>query len=82
MAVHILFVEDDPLIRELLAEVLEDEDYDVIQAADGNEAIACSRSDRGDRQIAACFREQRRSFRSTMELLAGGGSSPSKQYGE
>jgi DNA-binding response OmpR family regulator len=37
--VVILVVEDDPHVRELLAEVLSDEGYDVITAANGDEAL-------------------------------------------
>ena len=36
---RILFVEDDPLIREFTAEALRDEGYDVIQASNGEEAL-------------------------------------------
>ena len=36
---RILFVEDDPLIRELVVEVLRDEGYDVIHASNGEEAL-------------------------------------------
>jgi CheY-like chemotaxis protein len=36
---RILFVEDDPLIREFTAEVLRGEGHDVIQASNGNEAL-------------------------------------------
>src|SRR4051794_9557069 len=37
--VVILVVEDDPRVRELLIEVLSDEGYDVIPAANGDEAL-------------------------------------------
>ena len=37
--VVILVVEDDPRVRELLVEVLSDEGYDVIAAANGDEAL-------------------------------------------
>src|SRR5215213_1167250 len=37
--VVILVVEDDPRVRELLVEVLSDEGYDVIPAANGDEAL-------------------------------------------
>ncbi len=43
----VLLVEDEPLIREIMAESLEDAGYDVIQAATGDEAISVIR----DRQI-------------------------------
>jgi DNA-binding response OmpR family regulator len=36
---RILFVEDDPLIREFTAEALRDEGYDVIQESNGEEAL-------------------------------------------
>ena len=36
---RILFVEDDPLIREFTAEALRDEGYEVIQASNGDEAL-------------------------------------------
>ena len=36
---RILFVEDDPLIRESTADALRDEGYDVIQASNGEEAL-------------------------------------------
>ena len=35
----VLVVEDEPLLRDLVAEVLRDEGYDVVTAADGREAI-------------------------------------------
>lgn len=38
--VVILVVEDDPRVRQLLTEVLSDEGYDAIPAADGEEALA------------------------------------------
>jgi CheY-like chemotaxis protein len=38
--VQILFVEDDPLIREFVVEALHDEGFHVIQAGDGEEALA------------------------------------------
>jgi DNA-binding response OmpR family regulator len=38
--VRILVVEDDPLIREFTVEALREEDYDVIQASSGEEAVA------------------------------------------
>jgi CheY-like chemotaxis protein len=37
--VQILFVEDDPLIRELVVEALHDEGFHVIEASDGEEAL-------------------------------------------
>ncbi|WFU57727.1 response regulator [Bradyrhizobium pachyrhizi] len=41
---RILVVEDDPLIRELVVDVLRAEGHNVIQAADGEEALVwCSR---------------------------------------
>jgi CheY-like chemotaxis protein len=42
--VRILVVEDDPLIREFVVETLREEGYDVIHAANGEEALAwCKR---------------------------------------
>jgi DNA-binding response OmpR family regulator len=41
--VRILVVEDDPLIREIVVEALRDEGFDVIQASDGEEALAWCR---------------------------------------
>jgi CheY-like chemotaxis protein len=38
--VLILFVEDDPLIREIIVEALREERYDVIHACHGEEALA------------------------------------------
>jgi DNA-binding NtrC family response regulator len=38
--VRILVVEDDPLIREFVVEALREEGYDVIHAANGEEALA------------------------------------------
>jgi DNA-binding NtrC family response regulator len=38
--VRILFVEDDPLIREIVVEALHDEGFHVIEASDGEEALA------------------------------------------
>ena len=37
---QILLVEDDPLIRELVVEVLREEGFDVVHAANGEEALA------------------------------------------
>ena len=37
---RVLVVEDDPLIRENVVEALRDEGFDVIQATDGEEALA------------------------------------------
>jgi CheY-like chemotaxis protein len=45
--VRILVVEDDPLIREFVVEALRDEGYEVIHAANGEEALAWCR-----RQVA------------------------------
>jgi len=42
--VRILFVEDDPLIREFVVEALRDEGYEFIHASTGEEALAwCGR---------------------------------------
>jgi DNA-binding response OmpR family regulator len=42
--VRILVVEDDPLIREFVVEALRDEGYEVIHAANGEQALAwCKR---------------------------------------
>jgi DNA-binding response OmpR family regulator len=42
--VRILVVEDDPLIREFVVEALREEGFDVIHAADGEQALAwCGR---------------------------------------
>jgi DNA-binding response OmpR family regulator len=41
--VCVLLVEDEPLIREVIAEGLEDARFDVIQAATGDEAISVIR---------------------------------------
>jgi len=38
--VRILIVEDDPLIREFVVEALREEGYEVIHAANGEEALA------------------------------------------
>jgi CheY-like chemotaxis protein len=40
MMPHILVVDDDPSIRELVQEILEDDGYQVITVADGDEAIS------------------------------------------
>lgn len=40
----VLLVEDEPLIREIMAETLLDEGYDVVVAADGEEAASLLRS--------------------------------------
>jgi DNA-binding response OmpR family regulator len=43
--VRVLFVEDDPLIREFVVEALREDGYDVIHARDGEEALAwCKRT--------------------------------------
>jgi DNA-binding response OmpR family regulator len=41
--VHVLVVEDDPLIREIVVEALQDAGFDVIQASDREEALAWCR---------------------------------------
>jgi DNA-binding response OmpR family regulator len=38
--VRILVVEDDPLIREFVVEALRDDGFEVIHAADGEQALA------------------------------------------
>jgi len=43
----ILVVEDDPDLRETLLEVLEDEGFEVLMAADGGEALAALEERRG-----------------------------------
>ncbi len=48
MARRILVVEDDPTLRETLAEALETEGFVISAAADGREALAVFRSDRPD----------------------------------
>ena len=45
---HILIVEDDPDVRNLLSEVLSEDGYDVASAQDGAEAIAQLRRRRPD----------------------------------
>ena len=41
---RVLLVEDDPLIREFIVEALREEGYEVIHAADGDQAMAwCGR---------------------------------------
>ena len=37
---RILLVEDDPLVREIVVEALQDEGFHVIEASDGEEALA------------------------------------------
>lgn len=46
MVARILIVDDDPAIRGLLVELLSDEGYDTVQAADGLDAIALARNAR------------------------------------
>jgi len=46
--VRVLVVEDDPLIREFVIEALREEGFDVIQAADGEEALEWSRRQSAD----------------------------------
>ncbi|HWF09641.1 MAG TPA: response regulator, partial [Bryobacteraceae bacterium] len=69
---RVLLVEDDPLIREIVVEALRDAGFDVIQAADGEEALTWCRQRVADVlvtdirlpgkidgwQIAECCREQ------------------------
>jgi CheY-like chemotaxis protein len=43
----ILVVEDDPELRAMLCEVLEDEGYEVVTASNGEEALIALRSHRG-----------------------------------
>lgn len=45
MDVVILLVEDEALIREIMAESLSDDGFEVIQAASGDEAIALAEGD-------------------------------------
>ncbi|MBI2910450.1 MAG: response regulator [Chloroflexi bacterium] len=40
MSVKILIVDDDPDIREAVSAILESQDYQVVQAADGEEGLA------------------------------------------
>src|SRR5438093_7593881 len=40
---RVLIVDDDPLIRELVRTVLEDDDYEFEEASDGEEALALAR---------------------------------------
>lgn len=39
-SIRVLLVEDEPLIRLLAAEVLHDEGFEVVEAADGTQAIS------------------------------------------
>ena len=71
MTVRVLLVEDDPLIREMVADGLHDEGFEVIQASDGSEALAWCGQRAADVlvtdivlpggingwQIAECYRE-------------------------
>ena len=41
---QVLIVDDDPTLRELLREILEEEGYSVLQAAEGNTALEILRS--------------------------------------
>jgi len=61
--VCILLVEDEPLIREIIAESLEEAGYEVIQASTGDEAISLindesvpGKADGAD--VAFCIRER------------------------
>ena len=45
---RVLVVEDDPLIREFVVEALREEGFDVIQAADGEEALEWCRRQSAD----------------------------------
>jgi DNA-binding response OmpR family regulator len=49
---RILVVEDDPLVREFVVEALCDEGYDVIDAANGEEALAWCRRHAADRHAS------------------------------
>jgi len=46
--VRVLVVEDDPLIREFVVEALREEGFDVIQAAEGEEALEWCRRQSAD----------------------------------
>ena len=48
MSKRVLVVDDDPTIRNLVAEVLRDEGYDTVSACNGAEALAEVRSRRPD----------------------------------
>src|SRR3954447_4620089 len=48
MARTILVVEDDPTLRETLAEALESEGFGIVQAADGRDALERFRADSPD----------------------------------
>lgn len=45
---RILIVEDDPAIQELLGEILQDEGYDTVVAADGRTGVELARNERPD----------------------------------
>jgi len=66
-AQRILLVDDDADMRSLLADVLSDEGYDVIQAANGAEALVLLHRER----FAAILLDKRMPGLSGMDLLPG-----------
>jgi DNA-binding response OmpR family regulator len=46
--VRVLVVEDDPLIRDMVVDALQDEGFEVLQAADGREALSWCRQRAAD----------------------------------
>ena len=52
MPAHILVVEDEPLARNLLREVLSRDGYEVSEAADGDQALDLVRAQRFDLMIS------------------------------
>lgn len=65
----ILVVDDAPMIRELLKSVLEAEGFNIIEAADGEEAITMARSNEIDLSIIDIFLPKKGGLQVMGELI-------------
>ena len=73
---HVLVVEDDPSIREMVALALEDAGYGVSAAADGESAIALISKDRPDLLLVDLRMPLMDGFEFMRRYVGGGGRSP------